>query len=146
MRETRASAFVLCAIAAASLLSSCATEPAEPLSSATPISSAACDQTAIGAAIHTFYSSTEASESTGLALQSVASVACADDWAVAQIVVGDGQGHDLHDYEVAQRVDGTWTVADRMLVCGTWNPKKPAQIPEDAAVDSSLYAAACTTN
>lgn len=146
MSRTKSSSLAFCLISATILLSSCAQEPAGQESSITPISTSACDQTAITAAIQSFYASTEATESTGLALQSVSSVECAGDWAVAQIVVGDGQGHDLADHEVAQRVDGEWTIADRMTVCGTWNPKKPAQIPDDAAINSTLYAAACTTN
>lgn len=148
MTRIRTSALVLGLITAATLLSSCIStqDPPAQVSTASPLLSAACDQTAITQAIQSFYSSTEAAESTGLALQSVASVQCAGDWAVAQIVVGDGKGHDLSDHEVVQRIAGVWTVADRMTVCGTWNPKKPAQIPEDAAINSSLYAAACTTN
>ena len=72
----------------------------------------AIDGVLIATAIQNSYSSTTASESTGLALQSVSSVRCAGEWAVAQVVIGDGQGHDLHDHEVAQRVDGRWVVAD----------------------------------
>lgn len=136
------------AVAGSLLLNACssAEEPAAGALSTPTAASDSCDQAGITNAMQNFYASTAAVESTGLALQSISSVACAGDWAVAQIVVGDGQGHDLGDYEVAQRTDGAWVIADRMTVCGTWNPKKPAQMPDDAAIDSRLYSAACTRN
>jgi len=135
-------------VASSLLLNACspAEEPAAIAVSTPTAASDGCDQAGITIAIENFYASTAAVESTGLALQSISSVACAGDWAVAQIVVGDGQGHDLGDYEVTQRTDGAWAIADRMTVCGTWNPKKPAQMPDDAVIDSALYSAACTRN
>ena len=131
------------------VLSSCASStdasPADTAAptTAVPTTSAACDQQAITTVIQDFYSANAANQSTGLTLQSVSSVQCAGDWAVAQILVGDGQGHDVKDFEVTHQIDGGWVVADRMVVCGTWNPKRPAQIPADAQIDPQLYAAAC---
>ncbi|MDO9486668.1 MAG: hypothetical protein Q7K25_11485 [Actinomycetota bacterium] len=141
-------ALAICLLSASSLLTACATE-SEPTPGASPSSTMAgetCDQSAVTQAVQSFYSSTEAVEATGLALQSVASVQCAGDWAVAQIVVGDGAGHNIDDYEVAQRTGADWAVADRMTVCGTWDPKKPAQMPQDVVIDERLYASACTRN
>ena len=130
------------------VLSSCASSsdasaPGTSAPTSTAATSAACDQQAITTVIQDFYSANAASQSTGLTLQSVTSVQCAGDWAVAQILVGDGQGHDVKDFEVTHQVDGGWVVADRMVVCGTWNPKRPAQIPADAQIDPQLYPAAC---
>ncbi|MDO8731412.1 MAG: hypothetical protein Q7L55_02410 [Actinomycetota bacterium] len=139
-------ALAVCTFAFASVLSACASNEQPTITSSSSATSALdpCDQPAITTAVHDFYAATSATQSAGLDLQSVSSVECAGDWAVARIVVGDGQGHDLQDYEVAQRVDGAWVVADRMTVCGTWNPKRPSQIPDDAQIDARLYSSACT--
>ena len=121
-----------------------ASAPSSGLPASTPTASGSqCDPKAISTVVADFYSASAASQATGLSLQSVSSVECAGDWGIAHVVVGDGQGHDVSDFEVTHQVDGGWVVADRMVVCGTWNPKKPAQMPADAQIDPRLYAAAC---
>ncbi len=135
----------VCAVGLIFALGACsANEPSTVLATSIATSTLdSCDQAAISTSVQNFYATTAAAESTGLALQSVSSVECAGDWAIAKIVVGDSQGHNIPDFEVAKFVDGAWAVADRMTVCGTWNPKKPAQIPNDAQIDARLYSAAC---
>lgn len=151
-RARSAVPLALAAMGLAVTLASCASadEPAAGGSAAAtaPASAtaSACDDTAVAAAIADSYARTKASEGTGLALQDVSGVQCADDWAIAMVRIGDGLGHDFEDREVLQLVEGVWQVADRMAVCGTVNPRRPAAVPDDAQVPEPLYLIACQTD
>ena len=115
------------------------TDPAAQPSS----SVSACDDEQITAAIGASYATTAASEGTGLQLQSASGIECAGSWAVAQVRIGDGLAHDFGDREVLQRIGDAWQVADRMLVCGSIDPRHPRVVPSDAQVPERLYAIAC---
>jgi len=131
-------------------LASCtsADEPAArgSVAATATVTASACDPAAVSAAIADSYARTKASEGTGLALQDVSGVQCADDWAIAMVRIGDGLGHDFEDREVLQLVGDVWQVADRMVVCGTVNPRRPAAVPDDAQVPEPLYLIACQTD
>jgi len=147
-RARSAVPLALAAMALSVTLASCTTadEPAAEGSGVATAPATTCDATAVAAAIADAYARTKASEGTGLALQDVSGVQCADDWAIAMVRIGDGLGHDFEDREVLQLVGGAWQVADRMVVCGTVNPRRPAAVPDDAQVPEPLYLIACQTD
>ena len=141
---------ILAALMLSMSLASCAHSPtsaSDRSTAPTPtVASPDCDPAAITTAIKRSYAETAASEGTGLALKTASGVQCSQGWAVAIVSIGDGLGHDFDDREVLQRDGNDWVVADRLVVCGNPNPRKPDALPVDAQVPQPLYLIACQTD
>lgn len=80
----------------------------------------------------------------GEELVSVNSFRCADGWAVAEVTVGDGKGHDYDTVVVLEAEGQFWILKDRGKACGTDNGQMTR--PVDAQIPASLWKDGCTTS